>query len=165
MGTGELQGSPPETGRHDARAQRAAYERRENRYRDPAEEAPASLRDWKRHNGLRKYESSVSPRLAQGYRAPLLPLPEARTGGGIAARGCGEAPETAFHVVVQFCRLEDRRILLCSLLAPRALRTRRDFENLLEGKRTARILARWLTCSGRLPEFQLARQIEGASSG
>ena len=146
--------------------QRAAYERRGRRFFEPAEDTEASLRGWKRHKGLRKYESSVLTQArtgAIGLRAFLFRrgVPEVAT----PLCRCGEAPETAFHVVAECEQLESARGPLRDALAPRALRTRRDLASLLEDRRTARIVARWLVSSGRLPEFTLARRIEGRSSG
>ncbi len=73
---------------------------------------------------------------------------------------CGEAPQTAFHVINK-CQLHDiRRAYLRRQLAPSPLLTRRDLHNILKDTDKAKAVAKWLLNTGILSYYSLAESIE-----
>jgi hypothetical protein len=71
---------------------------------------------------------------------------------------CGDAPETAAHLVLDCRELALQREDLQRLISPRTLQTYRDFAAATAKKKSARILVRWLLSTGRFPEFRLAER-------
>ena len=71
---------------------------------------------------------------------------------------CGDAPETAAHLVLDCRDLTQQREDLRQSLSPRDLRTFRDFAAATAKKKSARILVRWLLSTGGFPEFRLAER-------
>ena len=71
---------------------------------------------------------------------------------------CGEAPETAAHLALDCGDLVQQREELRRLMAPKAMRTYRDFATATATKKSARALIRWLLSTGRFPEFRLAER-------
>ena len=69
---------------------------------------------------------------------------------------CGQAPETAAHLVLDCRDLAQQREELREDMAPRAMRTYRDFAAATSRKKSAYKLVRWLFATGRFPEYWLA---------
>jgi hypothetical protein len=127
--------------------------------------APALLRPTfsydalKKHHGLRKHESSLLTQIRTGkvgLRAFLFErkVPEVAT----PRCSCGEAPETAAHLVLDCQDLAQQREELRRTMAPRAMRTYRDFAAATARKKSAHKLVRWLLTTGRFPEYRLAER-------
>ena len=85
---------------------------------------------------------------------------------------CGEARETAFHVICECsgCDEEDddadddgeEEVEKPQAIAD--LRTRKDLEIALEDPEASREITRWLMATGRLPEFALAQRLGAGAS-
>ena len=71
---------------------------------------------------------------------------------------CGDAPETAAHLALDCRDLAQQQEELRRLVAPKAMRTYRDFAAATAKKKSARVLIRWLLSTGRFPEFRLAER-------
>ena len=113
----------------------------------------------KKHHGLRKHESSLLTQIRTGkigLRAFLFErkVPEVAT----PRCSCGEAPETAAHLVLDCRDLAQQREELRQIMSPRAMYTYRDFATATARKKSAHKLVRWLLSTGRFPEFRLAEQ-------
>ena len=116
----------------------------------------------KKHRHLLKHESSLLTQIRTGkigLRAFLFErrVPEATT----PRCSCGEAPETAAHLVLSCQQLDRQRGDLQRLLYPKALRSYRDFVDATAEGGSARTLVRWLLATGRFPEFRLAERYRG----
>ena len=126
----------------------------------PASQQPVfTLKALKKHRHLLKHESSLLTQIRTGkigLRAFLFErrVPEATT----PRCSCGEAPETAAHLVLSCQQLDQQREDLQMLLYPKALRSYRDFVNATAEGGSARTLVRWLLATGRFPEFRLAER-------
>jgi hypothetical protein len=113
----------------------------------------------KKHHGLLKHESCLLTQIRTGkvgLRSFLFErkVPEVATPWCI----CGEAPETAAHLVLDCRDLAEQRQELRRTLAPRAMRTYRDFTAATSKKKSAHKLVRWLLATGRFPEFRIAER-------
>ena len=71
---------------------------------------------------------------------------------------CGEAPETAAHLVLDCRDLAEQRQELRRTLAPRAMCTYRDFTAATSKKKSTCKLVCWLLATGHFPEFRIAEQ-------
>ena len=71
---------------------------------------------------------------------------------------CGKAPETAAHLVLNCPHLDQQREELRQLMAPKAMRSYRDFAAATAEGKSAGKLVRWLLSTGRFPEFRLAER-------
>jgi hypothetical protein len=76
---------------------------------------------------------------------------------------CGLAPETPCHIAVDCPLTVTARDGLAVSLAPRALRSHRDFAAALADLDRAQTIARWFLKLNRLKEFRLAVEIGGTS--
>jgi hypothetical protein len=76
---------------------------------------------------------------------------------------CGSAPETPCHIAVDCPLTATARDRLAASLAPRALRSYRDFAAALKDPDGAQTIARWFLKLNRLKEFRLAVEIGGTS--
>ena len=113
-----------------------------------------------KYRGLPKHESSLLIQIRTGkigLRAFLFgrKVPDVLT----PLCRCGDAPETPLHLAIDCVELTDRRAQLRTKIAPRALRTRRDFTHLTEDPDTARTVVRWMLDTGRFPQFRLAEEV------
>jgi retron-type reverse transcriptase len=113
----------------------------------------------KKHKNLLKHESSLLTQIRTGkvgLRAFLFErkIPEVAT----PRCPCGEAPETAAHLALDCRDLTQQREELQRQMAPKAMRTYRDFVSATAQRRTALKLVRWFLSTGRFPEFRLAEQ-------
>src|SRR3954469_22266949 len=122
----------------------------------PAAQPLFSYNALKKHQHLRKHESSLLTQIRTGkvgLRAFLFErkVPEVAT----PRCPCGEAPETAAHLVLDCRQLDQQRDDLQQLLQPTALRTYRDFAAATARGKSAGKLVRWLLSTGRFPEFRL----------
>jgi hypothetical protein len=112
------------------------------------------------HKGLLKHESSVLIQLRTGKiglnsflhrrRVPDVQSPLC---------SCGLAPETPCHIAVDCPLTATARDGLAVSLAPRALRSHRDFAAVLADPDRAQTIARWFLKLNRLKEFRLAVEI------
>jgi hypothetical protein len=124
----------------------------------PATRPTFSYEALQKHNGLRKHESSLLTQIRTGkvgLRAYLFErqVPE------VATRcPCGDAPETAAHIVLDCRDLTQQREALRRTMAPQALCTYRDFATATSRKKCAPKLVRWLLTTGRFPEYRLAER-------
>jgi hypothetical protein len=125
----------------------------------PAAQPLFSYDALKKHRHLHKHESSLLTQIRTGkvgLRAFLFErkVPEVAT----PRCPCGEAPETAAHLVLDCRQLDHQRDDLQQLLHPTTLRTYRDFAAATTKGKSAGKLVRWLLSTGRLPEFRLAER-------
>jgi hypothetical protein len=72
---------------------------------------------------------------------------------------CGLAPETPYHIAVDYLLTATARDRLAISLAPRALRSHRDFAAALTDLDRAQTIVRWFLKLNRLKEFRLAVEI------
>jgi retron-type reverse transcriptase len=115
----------------------------------------------KKHRHLSKHESSLLTQVRTGkvgLRAFLFErkVPEIAT----PRCPCGEAPETAAHLVLNCPHLDQQREELRQLMAPKAMRSYRDFAAATAEGKSAGKLVRWLLSTGRFPEFRLAERYQ-----
>jgi hypothetical protein len=125
----------------------------------PAAQPLFSYDALKKHQHLHKHESSLLTQIRTGkvgLRAFLFErkVPEVAT----PRCPCGEAPETAAHLVLDCQQLDHQRNYLRQLLHPTPLHTYRDFAAATAKGKSACKLARWLLSTGRFPEFRLAER-------
>ena len=125
----------------------------------PAAQPLFSYDALKKHRHLHKHESSLLTQIRTGkvgLRAFLFAqkVPEVAT----PRCPCGEAPETAAHLVLDCRQLDHRRNDLQQLLHPTTLSTYRDFAAATMKGKSAGTLVRWLLSTGRFPEFRLAER-------
>jgi hypothetical protein len=142
----------------------AAQKQRLGRYVEPAEEGFPSGDPLVKHKGLLKHESSILIQLRTGKiglnsflhrrRVPDVPSPLC---------SCGFAPETPCHIAVDCLLTATARDRLAVSLAPRTLRSYRDFTAALTDPDRAQTIARWFLKLNRLKEFRLAVEIGGMS--
>lgn len=139
----------------------AARARRTRTAIEPADTPLFGPEATEKHRGLRKHESSVLTQLRTGKiglraflfqrRVPDVPTPLCR---------CGTARETPEHLALDCPDEEEGRAALRRAIAPRALRTSRDFAEATADPETAGQVVRWfLELRERLPEFRLAEEI------
>lgn len=117
-----------------------------------------------RYLGIKKHESLMLLQMrteAIGLRSflfrrnvPGVPTPRC---------SCGGARETAYHVVLECPRFATQRTELRGALAPRALLTRRDYDEALRQPGVAAVLAKWMLRLGLLRMYRLARAFNAAS--
>jgi hypothetical protein len=120
----------------------------------------------KKHLLLRKHESSLLTQIRTGRVGLRAFLFERRVPEVATPRcPCGEAPETAAHLVLDCQQLDQQRQALQQALYPRALRTFRDFAAATEKGKSARVLIRWLLSTGRFPQFRLAERYLAEEEG
>jgi hypothetical protein len=141
-----------------------AQRQRLGRYAEPAEEGFPAGDPLAKHKGLLKHESSVLIQLRTGKiglnsflhrrHVPDVPSPLC---------SCGSAPETPCHIAVDCPLTATARDRLAASLAPRALRSYRDFAAALRDPDGAQTIARWFLKLNRLKEFRLAAEIGGTS--
>jgi hypothetical protein len=131
----------------------------------PASQPLFSYDALKKHRDLCKHESSLLTQIRTGkvgLRAFLFErkVPEVAT----PRCPCGDAPETAAHLVLDCRELNQQREDLRRLLHTKAMRTYRDFATATAKRQRAYTLVRWLLSTGRFPEFRLAKRYraEGA---
>jgi hypothetical protein len=74
---------------------------------------------------------------------------------------CGLAPETPCHIAVDCPLTATARNRLAVSLAPRTLRSYRDFAAALTDPDRAQTIVRWFLKLNRLKEFRLAVEIGG----
>ncbi|KAK8061817.1 hypothetical protein PG994_008183 [Apiospora phragmitis] len=130
--------------------------------RELAAESPPDWGACRRYDDMLKHEASVLMQARTGRiglrsflftcRVPDVPTPLCN---------CGEGRETAEHLILYCKDLEERQEQLARQLAPSPLRTRRDLAALTAKKDTARVIAKWLLRTGRLPLYKLAMEIGG----
>ena len=125
----------------------------------PAAQPLFSYDALKKHQHLHKHESSLLTQIRTGkvgLRAFLFErkVPEVAT----PRCPCGEAPETAAHLVLDCQQLDHQRNYLRQLLHPAPLHTYRDFAAATAKGKSACKLVRWLLSTGRFPEFRLAER-------
>ena len=142
-----------------------ARAQRPHRLATPADQAILGPKALRKHQGLRKHESSVLTQIRTGKiglraflfqaRVPDVATPLCR---------CGNEPETPTHVILRCPELSEEREQLRSRVA-RPLHTYRDLVEATESPGTARILVRWLLNTGRLPEFRLATKLTREEGG
>ena len=125
----------------------------------PAERPLFSYDALKKHCHLSKHESSLLTQIRTGkigLRAFLFKrrVPEV----AIPRCPCGEAPETAAHLILDCRELDQQREYLRQLLYPKAMRSYRDFAAATAKGKSASKLVRWLLSTGRFPEFRLAKR-------
>jgi hypothetical protein len=126
----------------------------------PASQQPTfTLKALKKHRYLLKHESSLLTQVRTGKIGLRAFLFEQRVPEVATPRcSCGEAPETAAHLVLSCRQLDQQREGLQRLLYPKALRSYRDFVDTTAEGESARTLVRWLLTTGRFLEFQLAER-------
>jgi hypothetical protein len=118
----------------------------------------------KKHKGLRKHESSLLTQIRTGKVGLRAFLFERKVPDIATPRcPCGDAPETTAHLVLDCQDLTQQREELRRLMAPKAMRTYRDFASATTRENTAHKLVRWLLSTGRFPEFRLAEQYRAAA--
>ena len=150
-----------------ARWQRNAAEaqrERRGRYVEPAEENFPTEDPLLKHKGLLKHESSILIQLRTGKIGLNSFLHRRRVPDVLTPMcSCGLAPETPCHIVVDCPLNAAARRKLAASLAPRVMRSNRDFAAALKDIDKARIIARWFLTLNRLKEFRLAIEIGGTS--
>jgi hypothetical protein len=125
----------------------------------PAAQPTFSYDALKKHRHLSKHESSLLTQVRTGKVGLRAFLFERKVPGVVTPRcPCGEAPETAAHLVLDCRQLDQQREDLRRLLAPKAVRTYRDFIATTSKGKSAKKLVRWLLSTGRFPEFRLAER-------
>lgn len=128
-------------------------------YAAPAALPAPSADALKKHLLLRKHESSLLTQIRTGKVGLRAFLFERRVPEVATPRcPCGEAPETAAHLILDCRQLDQQRQALRQALYPRALRTFRDFAAATAEGKSARVLIRWLLSTGRFPQFRLAER-------
>jgi hypothetical protein len=125
----------------------------------PAGHDPFNKKGLQRHADLLKHQSSLLTQIRTGkvgLRAFLFErsVPDITT----PLCQCGEAPETAPHLVLDCTELGAQRRLLQAAILPHTLRTHRDFTNAVEDPKRAKVVVCWLLSTGRFPEFRLAER-------
>lgn len=161
-------GSTSEALIRDWKARWAAAEtarRQRGRHSPPADTPDFSCRALKKHEGLRKHESSLLTQIRTetiglnaflfGCKVPEVMSPLCR---------CGRAPETAAHLILHCAELADQRRALDEALG-RPLRTCRDLADATREKETAAIVVRWFLRLERLQEYRLAQRIATTVEG
>jgi hypothetical protein len=125
----------------------------------PASQPVFSYDALKKHRHLLKHESSLLTQIRTGKVGLRAFLFERKVPDVASPRcPCGEAPETAAHLALDCRDLVQQREELRRLIAPKAMRTYRDFATATAKKKSARTLVRWLLSTGRFPEFRLAER-------
>jgi hypothetical protein len=113
----------------------------------------------KKHRHLHKHESSLLTQIRTGKVGLRAFLFERKVPNVATPRClCGEAPETAAHLVLDCRDLAQPREELRRLMSPKAMRTYRDFATATAKKKNARTIVSWLLSTGRFPEFRLAER-------
>ena len=125
----------------------------------PAARPVFSYDALKKHKDLLKHESSLLTQIRTGKVGLRAFLFERKVPDVVTPRClCGEAPETTAHLVLDCRDLNQQRVELRRTMAPRAMRSYRDFAAATAKKKTAYELLRWLLSTGRFPEYRLAEQ-------
>jgi len=111
----------------------------------------------RKHQGLRKHESSLLTQVRTGkvgLRAFLYQrkVPEVDT----PICRCGEGPETPAHVVLFCPELRQQGASLEAQLMPNPLRTTSDLAAATTDPAKALLVVKWLLATGRLLEYRLA---------
>jgi len=141
--------------RHAQRA-RGTRERRHEGPTTLADQAIFGPKALKKHQGLRKHESSVLTQIRTGRIGLRAFLFQARVPDIVTPLcRCGNEPETPAHVILRCPELNEEREQLRSR-TERPLRTHQDLAEATESPKTAGTIVRWLLATGRLPEFRLA---------
>lgn len=130
--------------------------------RVPADQASLSQRALAKYHGLRKHEASLLLQLRTGkvgLRAFLFDrkVPDVIT----PLCSCGTEKETPAHIALNCVLYGDEREELRRALAPRALRSHRDFEAITDDPTCTATVVRWFLATGRFEQFTLATQIGG----
>lgn len=139
--------------------------RQRGRHSLPANTPDFSSQALKKHEGLRKHESSLLTQIRTetiglnaflfGCKVPDVMSPLCR---------CGRASETAAHLILHCTELTDQRRALDEALE-RPLRTCRDLADATREKGTAAIVVRWFLKLERLLEYRLAQRIAATTDG
>jgi hypothetical protein len=125
----------------------------------PAAQPLFSYDALKKHRHLLKHESSLLTQIRTGKVGLRAFLFERKVPDVATPRcSCGEAPETAAHLVLDCPQLEYQRDNLRQSLHPIPLSTYRDFAAATAKGKSASKLVRWLLSTGRFPEFRLAER-------
>jgi hypothetical protein len=125
----------------------------------PAAQPLFSDKALDKHRHLSKHESSLLTQIRTGkvgLRAFLFErgVPTVAT----PRCTCGDAPETAAHLVLDCREFNQQRVVLQGLLYPASLRTYRDFAAATARTRSVKPLIHWLLATGRFPEYRLAER-------
>ena len=131
----------------------------------PAAQPLFSYDALKKHRDLLKHESSLLTQIRTGKVGLRAFLFERKVPDVATPRcSCGEAPETAAHLVLDCQQLDYQRDNLRQLLLPMPLHTYRDFAAATAKGKSASKLVRWLLSTGRFPEFRLAERYRAEDS-
>jgi hypothetical protein len=114
----------------------------------------------RKHNGLRKHESSLLLQIRTGKIGLRAFLFEKKVPEVYSPRcQCGDAAETPQHLALDCSETRQERQQLESKMSPGAIRTYQDFVYATEKPQLAATLVRWFLNLGRFTEFRLAREI------
>jgi hypothetical protein len=122
--------------------------------REPADINPQfSKKALARHKHLAKHESSMLTQIRTGKIGLNAFLYKCNVPGVTPECACGEAPETARHLLI------DCRAASISRAELPAMRTTRDFQDQAGDPKAAAKLAKWMLRLGRLSQYDLAVQL------
>lgn len=127
-----------------------------------ADEALLTRDALAKYRGLRKHEASILLQTRTGkigLRAFLFERKVPDVTSPLCS--CGTEAETPAHLALSCVLLADEREELRRSLAPRSLRSHRDFEAVTADPESAALLVRWLLTTGRFGQYALAAQIGG----
>lgn len=126
----------------------------------PANRPPDLRRGADGYKGLLKHEASILMQ-ARTEKIGLRSFLFQRKVPGVETPRCrcGQAPETAEHLILYCEELHEKREELRRELAPTTLRTRRDLMLCTEKACSGGAIARWLLRTDRFPQYGLAGRI------